>query len=171
MKATKIIFSLMIVLSIVLSACQASTPEVTVQTQEAAPPDDGEGEIIELAFWTLLGGANGDRIQKLVDDFNGSQDGIVIINERQGGYDDLQQKLLASLAAGNPPPITMVDYKYVPFYAKEGAFEPINNLASEEDLEDFIPGLLVDLSYQGQVYAVPFNRSTQGMFYNKDLMT
>jgi sn-glycerol 3-phosphate transport system substrate-binding protein len=176
MKTMKLALSLLIALSFILGACQANPPaptEVAAPDQPAAPATDApaaSGEKIELAFWTLLGGANGDRIQKLVDDFNASQDKIVIVNERQGGYDDLQQKLLASLAAGSPPPITMVDYKYVPFYAKEGAFEPINNLASEEDLKDFIPGLLVDLTYQGKVYAVPFNRSTQGMFYNKDLM-
>lgn len=179
MKTKTLLISLFLILGLLLSACQATATdpvaeepagEVDTGSEPEAEPEMEEAEVVELAFWTLLGGANGDRIQKLVDDFNASQDGIVIINERQGGYNDLQQKLLASLAAGDPPPITMVDYKYVPFYAKEGAFEPINNLASPEDFEDFIPGLLVDLSWQGQVYAVPFNRSTQGMFYNKDLM-
>ena len=188
MKKFNFILGLIMVFAILLSACQqasspteapSAAPDNAPATDSVAAPDnsgaadnapESDGEVIELAFWTLLGGANGDRVQKLVDDFNASQDGIVIINESQGGYDDLQQKLLASLAAGNPPPITMVDYKYVPFYAKNGAFEPINNLASKEDLADYIPGLLTDLTYKGQVYAIPFNRSTQGMFYNKDLM-
>ncbi len=56
------------------------------------------------------------------------------------------------------------------FMQKMVLLKPINNLASAEDLADYIPGLLTDLSYKGQVYAIPFNRSTQGMFYNKDLM-
>ncbi|MDX9863982.1 MAG: ABC transporter substrate-binding protein [Anaerolineaceae bacterium] len=177
MKKYKYILGLFVAFALLLSACQqaatpAEAPSAGSESEPAAPDSaaESDGEVIELAFWTLLGGSNGDRIQKLVDDFNASQDGIVIIYEQQGGYDDLQQKLLASLAAGDPPPITMVDYKYVPFYAKNGAFEPINNLASEEDLADYIPGLLTDLTYKGQVYAIPFNRSTQGMFYNKDLM-
>lgn len=168
---------LVLLLGIFLIGCQADNAASGNNDANVADNNDGDSgtggedkEVIELAFWTLLGGANGDRIQKIVDDFNASQDGILIVNERQGGYNDLQQKLLAAVAAGNPPPITMVDYKYVPFYAKEGAFEPINNLASDEDFEDFIPGLLTDLSYNGQVYAVPFNRSTQGVFYNKTLM-
>lgn len=126
--------------------------------------------VVELKFWTLLGGRNGDRIQSQIDAFNKSQDGVVIINERQGGYDDLQRKLLAAIAAGNPPALTMVDYKYVPFYAKNGVFVAINDYASKEDMQDFIPGLLTDLTYKDEVYAVPYNRSTQGMFYNKDLM-
>ena len=181
MKTFKYVIGLIFILGILLSACQPNAAEPTdavVDETEGTETDDGDveapvegtGEVIELAFWTLLGGANGDRIQKLVDDFNASQDEIVIVNERQGGYDDLQQKLLAAVAAGNPPPLTMVDYKYVPFYAKNGVFVPINDFATEADMEDFIPGLLTDLTFEGQVYAVPFNRSTQGMFYNKDLM-
>lgn len=179
-----LLLSMIVVLGLLLGACQPSATEVpeeiekpaadeeTEATQEVEPekPAEKDGEVIELAFWTLLGGANGDRIQRLVDDFNASQDDIVVVNERQGGYDDLQQKLLAAVAAGDPPPLTMVDYKYVPFYAKNDVFVPINDYASEEDMADFIPGLLTDLTYEGKVYAVPFNRSTQGVFYNKDLM-
>ena len=184
-----LLLSLVVILGLLLGACQPAatdaveeteapdmTEEEAEEAEEVEEPEEEaeepaeEAEVIELAFWTLLGGANGDRIQKLVDDFNASQDAIVIVNERQGGYDDLQQKLLAAVAAGDPPPLTMVDYKYVPFYAKNGVFVPITDYASDEDMEDFIPGLLTDLTYGGEVYAVPFNRSTQGMFYNKDLM-
>lgn len=179
MKKFKYIFSLILLLGLVLSACQPANVEeptdVGEEPTDVAEPDDveepeEEGEVIELAFWTLLGGRLGDLIQEQVDEFNATHPNINIVNERQGGYDDLQQKLLASVAAGNPPPLTMVDYKYVPFYAKNGVFVPINEFASDADFEDFIPGLLTDLTYNGEVYAVPYNRSTQGMFYNKDLM-
>jgi len=130
----------------------------------------GSSGPIELKFWTLLGGRNGDLIQSQIDNFNASQNEVRIINERQGGYDDLQRKLLASVAAGNPPHLTMVDYKYVPFYAKNGVFVAINDYISKEDLQDIIPGLLTDLTYNGNIYAIPYNRSTQGVFYNGDLM-
>ncbi len=139
MNKYKYLVSLLVACALLLGACQqtatpAEAPSPTEPVTEAAAPGtsveaatevpaEKDGEVITLAFWTLLGGANGERVQKLVDDFNASQDGIVIVNESQGGYDDLQQKLLAALAAGNPPPITMVDYKNVPFYAKNGAFE------------------------------------------------
>jgi len=59
---------------------------------------------------------------------------------------------------------------YVPYYAQQGVFEPIDNFWSEEDKKDFIPGLLTDLTFRGKVYAVPFARSNQGLYYNKDLM-
>ncbi|HBH13798.1 MAG TPA: hypothetical protein DDX29_11925 [Clostridiales bacterium] len=178
MKKYYMIFSLIFILGLVLSACQSTQveePAVVDEQDDSEEPEvveepEDEGEVIELAFWTLLGGNLGDWLQEQVDEFNATHPNIKIVNERQGGYDDLQQKLLASVAAGNPPPLTMVDYKYVPFYAKNGVFIPINEFASDADFEDFIPGLLTDLTYKGEVYAVPYNRSTQGVFYNKDLM-
>jgi ABC-type glycerol-3-phosphate transport system substrate-binding protein len=57
----------------------------------------------------------------------------------------------------------------VPFFAQAGVLEPIADWASQEDMDDFLPGLLSDLTYEDVVYALPFNRSYQGVYYNKDL--
>jgi sn-glycerol 3-phosphate transport system substrate-binding protein len=131
----------------------------------AAAQDD----VIEIEFWSLLTGPLGERVQALVDDYNASQDAVRIVNVNQGGYNELQTKLLASVAAEEVPVVTMVDFQYVPFYANEGVFVPLNDLAGEGGLDDYIPGLLTDLSYNGEVYALPFNRSTQGMYFNREL--
>jgi sn-glycerol 3-phosphate transport system substrate-binding protein len=58
----------------------------------------------------------------------------------------------------------------VPWYAQGGWLEPLDKWITAAELADFIPGLLLDLKYEGQTYALPYNRSTQGIFYNKDLM-
>lgn len=190
-KSVKVILMMVVVMSLMFTACTTQPTAVTPQeepqqpaqaqpTSEPQQPTSTEptsvaqspsssGETIEIEFWTLLTGALGERLDALVQEFNSSQTEVKILNVNQGGYNELQQKLLASVAAGNPPVLTMVDYKYVPFYAREGVFEPITAYASEEDMKDFIPGLLTDLTFQGQVYALPFNRSTQGLYYNKDL--
>lgn len=158
---------------LVLAACTVPAPpegalDVGTPQNEANAGESGS-ERIELEFWTLLTGNLAEALDRQVQAFNQSQDEIFIVNVNQGGYQELQQKLLAAVAAGEPPVITMVDYINVPFYAQQGVFEPIDNLASEEDMADFIPALLQDLSYNGQVYALPYNRSTQGLYYNKDL--
>lgn len=140
-----------------------------VLASATAPNVLAADSVIEIEFWTLLGGDLAKVLDDQVNEFNESQDRIRIINVNQGGYAPLNQKLLASVAAGNPPVLTMVDYLFVPLYAQEGVFEPIDNWASEADMEDFISGLLADLTYEGKVYALPYNRSTQGMYYNKDL--
>lgn len=77
--------------------------------------------------------------------------------------------MLASVVADNTPPLAMMDYKNVPYYAQAGVLEPLGEYMTPEDTEDLIPGLLVDLIVDGELYGLPFNRSTQGIFYNKDL--
>ena len=153
-----------------LTGCVApAAPTGGTSVGATAVESESTAPVVEIEFWTLLTGALGERLDALIQEFNQSQSEVRIINVNQGGYNELQQKMLASVAAGNPPVMTMVDYKYVPFYAREGVLEPLNGFLSEEDLADLIPGLLTDLTFNGQVYALPFNRSTQGLYYNKDL--
>jgi sn-glycerol 3-phosphate transport system substrate-binding protein len=174
MKEMKTIFRLAgvpLLLSILVIACApASTPSAPAATaapaQATVAPQAGA---MQIEFWTLLTGQLGDQLQAQIDAYNQSQTKVKIVNDNQGGYDQLQAKLLAAVAAGNPPVVTMVDYKNVPYYAQQGVFEPIDNFASADDMKDFIPGLLTDLTFHGKVYALPFNRSTQGLYYNKDL--
>lgn len=147
------------------SGAPAATSGPAAQPTEGGAP----GEVIELNFWTLLTGSAGDNLNKQVEAFNQSQNRIKVINVNQGGYGPIQQKLMASIQAGNTPPVTMVDYLLVPFFAQAGILEPLDNWASKEDMADFIPGLLGDLKYDGKLYALPYNRSTQGLYYNKDI--
>jgi len=170
-------------MTLVLTACApAATP--TPPKPTAVPPTSVPATVtpvpptatplppkepVRIEFWTLLTGHLAEILDSQIQEFNRVQDEVEIINVNQGGYRDLQSKLLAAVAAGNPPVVTMVDYIYVPYYAKAGVFVPIDELASPEDMADFIPGLLEALKYEGRVYALPVNRSTQGLFINKDM--
>ena len=142
------------------NAEEAAVAEAAVENQETP---------IEIEFWTLLSGQIGEKLAELIEQYNAENENITIVNVNSGSYNNQQEAMLAAVAAGNFPVISMIDYKNVPFYASNGWLEPINNYASDEDMADFIPGLLEDLTLDGNVYALPYNRSTQGMFYNKEL--
>ncbi len=190
MKRLPIIITLLIVMSFVLAACapapaaeptqapqaeptQAPQVEPTVEPTKAPeptePPAPEPVEPIEFEFWTMLGGDLGERVKGMVEEYNNSQDKVHILEVNMGDYEPLLQKQIAAVVAGNFPPVTLIDYKTVPFFAQSGALEPIANWATAEDMQDFIPGLLSDLTYDGVVYALPFNRSYQGVYYNKEL--
>lgn len=172
-----------LLLALFITAC-TSTPAatepasggetvVTETETEATQAPEAAAEVaepVEIEFWTLLTGALGERLDDLIVQYNAGQDQVRVVNVNQGGYNELQQKMLAALAAGDPSyTATMIDYKNVPFYANAGVLEPISDRASAEDMQDFIPGLLSDLTLNDKVYALPMNRSTQGLYYNKDL--
>lgn len=124
---------------------------------------------IDIEFWTEMGGEMGEIFQTWIREFNESQPDIRIVDVFSGEYDQLQNKLMATLETGAWPVLTSVDYKHVAFFAREGVFQALDSLAQPGELDDLTPGLLDDLRYQGQLYAMPFNRSVQGIFLNSDL--
>jgi sn-glycerol 3-phosphate transport system substrate-binding protein len=150
-------------------AAEEPAPEPAAEEPAPEPAAEAPAETVEVEFWTLLTGSLGARLDEQVQQFNQSQDEVRVVNIFQGDYEELNQKLLASVAAGNPPPITMVDYILVPFYAQQGVFLSLSEVATEEEMAGYYQELLGDLSYQGEVYALPYNRSTQGLYYNKDM--
>jgi sn-glycerol 3-phosphate transport system substrate-binding protein len=83
------------------------------------------------------------------------------------------QKTVAALQAGSPPDlavhlavdrITLRDLDAVvpldDFIAKEGG---------DKFMADFFPGFVSDLKGEGKTWAIPFQRSTPILYYNKDL--
>ncbi len=184
MKTVTKLFAVLIALSLILTACSSpaapaaegtteSDSAEVVQDDTASAPEQpaaaDKKDPIELEFWTMLGGDLGERVKNMVKEYNDSQDEIRIVEVNMGDYEPLLEKQIAAVVGGNFPPVTLIDYKTVPFFSQAGILEPIANLASEEDMNDFTPGLLGDLTYDGVVYALPFNRSYQGLYYNKDL--
>lgn len=151
------------VLMVIVSIILVESLFATGTTEKVA--DKGK---ITVDFWSLLTGGSQEVLKNQVDAFNASQNEVFVDLVAQGGYSELQQKLLASINANNTPVITMVDYMFIPFYASQGVFEPLDGYLGT-DVKDFIPGLLADLKYNGGIYALPYNRSTQGFYYNKDL--
>jgi len=145
-------------------------PEAASPTQESAAPTQAPASApIEVEFWTLLTGKLAESLDKMVVEYNTSHPEVKIVNINQGGYAEIQQKMLASVVAGNTPTLAMMDFQNVPYYAQAGVLEPIDAYMTDEDKKDFMPGLLVDLKVGDKTYGLPFNRSTQGIFYNKDL--
>jgi len=176
MKATKNL-SLLVVIAMLLGTAAACAAPETVEVIKEVPVEvevtrivevEVPAEPVELEFWHALSSSMGEVLNGQIQEFNASQYEVRIAGVYMPWL-ELRQKFLAATVAGNPPPLSMVDYSHTKFFAREGAYEPITNWASEEDMQDFIPALLDDSTYEGQVYALPVNRSTQGLFYNKDL--
>ena len=158
---------------------EAEEPAAEEEAEEPATEEEAEepaaeeemAEPVTIEFWTLLTGSLAETLDQQVQTFNATQDEVVVVNVFQGSYEETNQKLLAAVAAGNAPPVTMIDYILVPFYAQQGVFLSLTEVATEEELASYYPQLLDDLSYQGEVYGLPYNRSTQGLYYNQDMFS
>ena len=56
-----------------------------------------------------------------------------------------------------------------PDFAKRGWLKPMENFPAEYDIEDVFKSLRDGLSYDGKLYALPFNGESSMLMYRKDL--
>lgn len=127
-------------------------------------------ETTELEIWSPLSGSKAEAFEKLVNAFNESQTDVHVTHVSQGSYSVLSQKMAGAFNAGNMPAMLICDYIDVPMYAQRGMLVPMSEVLSEDVIADFFPGMLVDLTVNDTLYAVPYNRTTQGFIVNNDLL-
>lgn len=134
---------------------------VSVATAQAAP--------VRVVFWMALGATPGKVLADMVKEFNSSQSDVFVDVSFQGNYFDTQQKMMISLAAGTPPDLVQVEQAQVRNLAAMGVLTPLDDLGL--DVSDFVDTLIADCYYKGQLYGLPFNRSTPLLYYNQDMFT
>jgi sn-glycerol 3-phosphate transport system substrate-binding protein len=131
-------------------------------------------EPMQLSFWypVDLGGGLAKVVDGLVGDFNKMHPDIQVTATYTGNYDVTLQKIQASKLAGTLPDVAVTEISSVPVLGALGAAQPVDELIAssggKQFLDRFWPSMLLNCTYGGKVYGVPFQRSTPVMYYNKD---
>ncbi|MCA8933432.1 MAG: sn-glycerol-3-phosphate ABC transporter substrate-binding protein UgpB [Rhodospirillaceae bacterium] len=130
---------------------------------------------IEIQWWHAMGGALGDWVQDLADDFNASQDDYVVIPTNRGNYTETMTAAVAAFRAGEQPHIVQVfEVGTATMMAAEGAVYPVYQLM-EDTGQPFDPSVYLAAvtgyytTADGQMLSLPFNSSTPVMYYNRDI--
>lgn len=124
---------------------------------------------MEIEFWYPLGGDVGQVIESQTAQFNASQNEIKVNAVYSGDYWQTMQRLQASLIAGNPPEVVVIEINAVPQFADSGALLNLDDFVGSGDAGDFVPGLALSSTYNGSFYALPYARSTPIYYYNRDM--
>jgi multiple sugar transport system substrate-binding protein len=86
--------------------------------------------------------------------------------------EELTQKVLTQIAGGNPPDAAYMDSSAVPDFASRGALVGLKNYIARSDIvdpNDYVAAFKQNGIYQGQLYGLPFDGETTGLFYRTDL--
>lgn len=135
--------------------------------------DDGP---LRLTFYypVQVGGAVTQIIDALVADFNSQHEGIIVEPVYTGNYDDTVTKIQTAVQGGTPPDlfISLATQRFT--LASTGLAEPLDQFIAADDdgddyIADFLEGFMEDSYVEGQIYSIPFQRSTMILYYNKDL--
>ncbi|WP_214061273.1 MULTISPECIES: ABC transporter substrate-binding protein [unclassified Mesotoga] len=123
----------------------------------------------ELAFWYAWGGDEGKALLALVDEFNASQNEIVVrpvfVPIGQG------EKINTALAGSSTPDVvTIWDWMVVPL-GESGALIPLNDYLDSAGIDesDYLPGVWSYGAYRGTKYGLPTTLNAYAFMWNKAL--
>jgi len=122
----------------------------------------------QLTFWHSMSIYQRDALEKLVADYNDSQDEVYVDLVFQGLYNEMKAKLIQAVQSGNEPDIAQVAIEYLDVFTQGGNIEPITERITEDDRADILSQFWNSVTRDREVYAYPFNLSVQVLYYNKD---
>jgi multiple sugar transport system substrate-binding protein len=177
-KSMLTLLALVVSLSALLAACSGGNesaapkdeaPATKTETATKEPAVEEPKEKVELDFWTFWGSeVRRPIIEKIVDDFNKSQDRIVVKHTFLP-WGDVWTKNLAAIAAGNPPDVIVNDINSVATRAVNKQVTDITKYVDAANIKgDFYPELWNTVVHEDKVYGIPFDTDTRLLFYNKD---
>ncbi len=128
----------------------------------------------EITWWHAMGGALGERVDKIAADFNAMQSDYKVVPVYKGNYTETLTAGIAAFRAGEQPDIIQVfEVGTASMMAAKGAVYPVYKLM-EDTGEPFDPSgyLQAVIGYytdsEGHMLSLPFNSSTPVVFRNKN---
>jgi sn-glycerol 3-phosphate transport system substrate-binding protein len=131
-------------------------------------------EPIELQWWHAMTAVNGERVNKIADDFNKSQNEYKVVAVYKGNYPETMSAGIAAFRAGNAPHMIQVfEVGTATMMAAKGAIKPVYQLMADAG-EKFDPNAYLSAvtgyysTADGKMLSLPFNSSSAIAYYNKD---
>lgn len=133
-------------------------------------------EPVEITFWHAMNGDLEKTLTSLTDKFMAENPNIKVTLQNQSSYKDLQQKITATVASPKDlPTMTQAypDWMFNPI--KDNLVEDLTPYIENETLkfdnyEDILPSFREAVKIDGKIYGMPFNKSTEVLWYNKTLL-
>jgi multiple sugar transport system substrate-binding protein len=123
----------------------------------------------EIVFSYLWGGAEGEALAAIIDEYNESQDEIVV----KGVSSPDVQKQLTQMSSSRGAFDISDNFGYnTASLADKGVLEPLDEYIERDgyDLSDFVEPAMKQAVYDGKTYAIPLGVHTHQLMYNKTLL-
>ena len=131
---------------------------------------------VEITFWHAMNGEQETALKKLVDKFTKENSNITVTLQNQSSYPDLQQKITATTASPKDlPTITQAYPDWLLNAMDENLVVDLkpyieNKTLKFDNYDDILEGFRQASTIDGKIYGMPFNKSTEVLWYNKTLL-
>lgn len=128
----------------------------------------------EIHWWHSMGGALGEWVTDLANEFNASQSDYKVVPTFKGSYDESMTTAIAAFRAGNAPDILQVfEVGTATMMYSKGAIKPVAEVMQQAgvtfDPHAYVPAVAgYYTAPDGRMLSMPFNSSTAVFHYNKD---
>ncbi|MGM0922994.1 MAG: ABC transporter substrate-binding protein [Bacillota bacterium] len=161
MRHLKSIFLVAVSFLLLLSGCSSDSAS---SKKESA---DGKTTI---TFWHPMTDITGDAVKEVVKAFEKENPDIkvksvYIANQGEGS----NEKLLSSIAGGNPPDVAYFDRFEIASWAAQGSLEDLSDLAKKDNIskENFYPFAWEEATFEDKLYGLPTTTDSRLVYYNK----
>ena len=164
------------------TAEETAAEEPVVDEGPCAPATEGplagvDPRGMEVIWWHNHSGSRQEKLVPLLEEFNNTNEcGITVVEQNQGGYDDIRDKMNAGIATGELPGLVVGYQNDQAFYALGGGLADMGPYVDDaywglgDEKDDFYVGFLaqsVHAAFGNQRLGFPPNRSMEMMFYNQ----
>lgn len=127
-----------------------------------------------VVWWDFLGGGDGVRMKKLIEDFNTAHAGTIKIDATTLEWGTpFYAKVQTSAAVGEAPDVMTYHASRIPLAVSQGI---LTEITPDEwtkmglGQSDFAPATWNAVTVEGKQYAVPLDTHPIVLYYNKDLL-
>ena len=123
---------------------------------------------VAITYWQYDFATRIDAMNQLIEQFNAENPDVVVTQETFP-YDAYQQRVAASLAAGEGPDVVQLFYGWVGPWQRAGYIEPLpKEHFADEWIQDYFIPMVESVNIGGDYYGLPTAVRALALFYNKD---
>lgn len=145
-------------------------PETSALDEESTAPE-AETETTAITLWNYWETPkHQETLGGIVDQFNASQDSVVLTTEYIP-FADFKKQLSIGVVSDELPDLVIIDNPDHAAYAAMGIFADLTDkLADWPDLEQYYEGPVNSATLDGKLYGLPFGSNCLMLFYNEDML-
>ncbi|GAB2027115.1 extracellular solute-binding protein [Lactovum odontotermitis] len=159
-----------------LAACSSSKDTGSSSSKKSDDIQTSVSKDTTITFWHAMTGAQGAELEKMTADFEKANPKIHVTLQNQSSYPDLQAKLTSTMQSPKDLPTITQAYPGWLYNAAQndmlvdqGSFIKNSKIGISGD-EAIQPALLEGAKFDDMQAGIPFNKSTEALFYNADLL-
>lgn len=126
----------------------------------------------DVTFWCDFTAQDFENVKAVVDGYNEQATGakVNLVQIPPGQVTDVT-KLMTAVRGGTGPDIYFLDRFTVAQRAADGLLQDLSSMGADDVIKSYIPFAQAEATFNGKVYALPFDTDARALYYNKGMIT